>query len=48
MSTGYILIGKGGVFAIETKTISKPTIGAPVVEYVGDKVLVDGRHATKC
>jgi hypothetical protein len=38
----HILVGPGGIFAIETKTISKPRIGVPVVTYDGDSVLVDG------
>jgi hypothetical protein len=38
----HVLIGKGGVFAIETKTISKPPIGVPTVRYDGETVLVNG------
>jgi hypothetical protein len=38
----HVLIGPGGVFVIETKTISKPTEGRPVVTYDGQRVLIDG------
>lgn len=38
----HALIGPTGVFAIETKTISKPLVGEPVVEYDGTRVIVDG------
>src|SRR5579871_2570121 len=38
----HILVGPGGLFTIETKTISKPAIGEPVVAYDGESLLVDG------
>ena len=38
----HILVGPGGVFTLETKTISKPVIGEPVVSYDGENVIVDG------
>ena len=38
----HILIGPGGVFAIETKTISKPISRDAVVQFDGESVLVDG------
>lgn len=38
----HVLIGPGGVFVLETKTRSKPTLGEPVVEYDGARVRVDG------
>ena len=38
----HILVGKGGVFTVNTKTISKPTVGEPVVTYDGGSVNVDG------
>ncbi len=39
----HVLIGPGGVYVIETKTISKPGSGNPTVKYDGEGVLVDGR-----
>ena len=38
----HVLIGPSGVYAIETKTISKPSEGEAVVQYDGDKVTVAG------
>jgi hypothetical protein len=38
----HVLIGPGGVYVIETKTISKPARGQAVVEYDGEKVSVNG------
>jgi hypothetical protein len=38
----HVLVGPGGVFVIETKTISKPTKGNPTVRYDGQRILVDG------
>ena len=38
----HVLVGTSGVYAIETKTISKPPKGEAVVEYDGDKVTVAG------
>jgi hypothetical protein len=38
----HVLIGPGGVFAIETKTISKPTRGEAHVSYDGQRVLING------
>jgi hypothetical protein len=40
----HVLIGSGGVFVIETKTISKPGAGTPTVVYDGQRVLVDGHE----
>jgi hypothetical protein len=40
----HVLIGPGGIFAIDTKTHSKPTMGDPVITYDGQSVLIDG-HA---
>lgn len=40
----HALIGPGGVFAIETKTISKPTDHNTIVAYDGQRLLVDGRE----
>jgi len=40
----HVVIGPGGVFVIETKTISKRVSGNPRVSYDGKRVLVDG-HA---
>ena len=39
----HALIGPGGIFAIETKTISKPQSGKCEVSYDGNRVLVNGR-----
>jgi hypothetical protein len=38
----HVLIGPGGVFAIETKTHSKPGYGQAVITYDGSSILVDG------
>jgi hypothetical protein len=38
----HVLIGPGGVFAIETKTWSKPAGRKAVIEYDGKQVVVDG------
>lgn len=38
----HVVIGPTGVFAIETKTHSKPTKGASSVKYDGESVLVNG------
>jgi hypothetical protein len=38
----HVLVGPSGVYAIETKTISKPPNGKAIVEYDGDKVTVAG------
>lgn len=39
----HVLIGPGGVFAIETKTWSKPPKAKAVVEYDGTRVLLAGQ-----
>lgn len=38
----HVIIGPGGVFVIETKTISKSTTGKPQITYDGHRVLIDG------
>lgn len=38
----HAIVGPGGVFAIETKTVSKPTDRDAVVSYDGTKIRVDG------
>lgn len=38
----HALVGPGGIFAIETKTLSKPVGRKATVEYDGKRVLVDG------
>jgi hypothetical protein len=38
----HVLVSPQGIYAIETKTFSKPTKGRAVVAYDGDKVVVDG------
>jgi hypothetical protein len=38
----HVLIGPGGVFAVETKTISKPNDHDAQIDYDGQRVLVDG------
>ena len=40
----HVLIGPGGVFVIETKTISMPVGRKPVVSCKGERLLVDGRE----
>lgn len=40
----HVLVGPGGVFAVETKTISKPRRGRAEVRYDGQRVLLNG-HA---
>jgi len=42
-----VLIGPGGVFAIETKTISKPAIGPAAITYDGEQVLIDGHSSDR-
>jgi hypothetical protein len=39
----HALIGPGGVFAIETKTISKRRSSEAKIEYDGQRVLIDGQ-----
>jgi hypothetical protein len=38
----HVIIGQAGIFVIETKTISKPISGKPVVKYDGKQVIVNG------
>ena len=38
----HVLVGPSGVYAVETKTISKPPKGEAVVQYDGEKVTVAG------
>lgn len=38
----HLLVGRKGMFAIETKTITKPPKGKPVVEFDGESVRVGG------
>ena len=38
----HVIVGPNGVFAIETKTVSKRSRGNPKVVFDGQKVLVDG------
>jgi hypothetical protein len=40
----HVVIGPAGVFAVETKTISKPADRAAVVKYDGHRLEVDGRN----
>jgi hypothetical protein len=40
----HVLIGPGGVFIIETKTVSKPAKGDARVTYDGQRVLVNGHE----
>lgn len=39
----HLIVGPAGVFVIETKTISKPGRGKPVVTFDGERVLVNGQ-----
>jgi Nuclease-related domain len=38
----HVIVSPRGVFAVETKTFSKPARGGATVRYDGDKVLVNG------
>jgi hypothetical protein len=38
----HVIVGRGGVFAIETKTVSKPTDHDAQIVYDGERVLIDG------
>lgn len=38
----HIIIGRGGVFTVETKTFNKPEKGTAVIEYDGEKVRING------
>lgn len=38
----HVIIGPGGVFVIETKTVSKSIRGNPKIIYDGEQVVVDG------
>lgn len=40
----HVLVGPGGVFAIETKTVSKPNDRNAVITYDGTRVLIDGHE----
>ena len=40
----HVMIGRQGLFVIETKTISKPIGRSPIVRYDGTQVLVDGHR----
>jgi Nuclease-related domain len=40
----HVIVGPQGVFAIETKTFSKPVKGVSKVKYDGEKMLVNGRE----
>ncbi|MFH0980467.1 MAG: nuclease-related domain-containing protein [Planctomycetota bacterium] len=43
----HVVIGPGGVFVIETKTIRKPARGNASIQYDGDRVLIDGRESDR-
>lgn len=38
----HVLIGRNGVFTIETKTVSKPVKGQTEVQYNGEQIVIDG------
>ena len=40
----HVLIAPQGIFAIETKTFSKPDRGEATAQYDGDRILVNGRE----
>lgn len=40
----HALIGPAGVFALETKTISKPLSRKATIRFDGDRLLIDGRN----
>jgi hypothetical protein len=39
-----VVIDKSGVYVIETKTLSKPDKGSPVVTFDGEKVFINGKE----
>lgn len=39
----HVIIGPAGIFTIETKTLSKPMRGKPLVEFDGKQILVNGK-----
>jgi len=40
----HVIVSPKGVFAVETKTFSKPAKGEAVVKYDGERILVNGRE----
>jgi hypothetical protein len=38
----YVVLSQSGIFTVETKTYNKPAKGKPVVNYDGQRVLVNG------
>jgi hypothetical protein len=38
----HVLVGPGGIFSIETKSVSKPRRGKTEVHFDGEKVLING------
>lgn len=43
----HVLIGPAGVFAIETKTYSKPVRGQPKLEFDGESIRINGAELTR-
>ena len=38
----HLLVGETGIYTIETKTISKPSRGNPVIQYDGQQIKING------
>ena len=38
----HVIISKHGIFALETKTYSKPEKGKAIINYLGDKISING------
>jgi hypothetical protein len=43
----HVMVSRRGVFAIETKTYSKPKKGRAVIKYVGDTLIINDVRETK-
>lgn len=41
----HVIVSSHGIFVVETKTYSKPMRGCPIVEYDGEKIMVNGIKA---
>ena len=38
----HVILSKHGIFALETKTYSKPVKGKAIINYLGDKITING------
>lgn len=43
----HVMVSSKGVFAIETKTYSKPKKGSAVIKYVGDTLIINDERSSK-